>query len=157
MSEITDAPVIEQVRSPAAANAARDDVFARLVSKLSLAALPGRALAAIWSASLGAIAVLAAVKLDLGAQFCLSFAVLGAMLVLRHTARLERTRLFFLACSAFLTFRYLYWRTSSTLGYNGLADFIFMLLLYAAELYGILVALLGLFVTATRCSERRCR
>jgi cellulose synthase (UDP-forming) len=148
MSEITDAPVIDEARPPTAAEAKREDAFARLVAALPLSALPERAIAAIWAGSLAAIAALTAVKLDLRAQFCLSFAVLGAMLLLRHTARLQRTRLFFLVCSAFLTFRYLYWRTTSTLGYNGLADFIFMLLLYGAELYGIVVAMLGLFVNS---------
>ncbi|PMS38381.1 cellulose synthase (UDP-forming) [Trinickia symbiotica] len=110
--------------------------------------VPAWAAAAAWGSSLLAILVLVAVKLDLTAQFCLSFSVLGGMIVLRHTSSLERSRLFFLLCSGFLTFRYLYWRTTSTLGYNGLPDFLFMLLLYGAELYGIVVALLGLFVNS---------
>jgi cellulose synthase (UDP-forming) len=148
MSEITDAPAINEVRHPATDNAVRDDAFGRPVSALFLAPVPGRILAVIWGGSLAAIAVLVTVKLDLGAQFCLSLSLLGAMLVLRHTARLERSRLFFLACSAFLTFRYLFWRTTSTISYNGLADFIFALLLYGAELYGIVVSMLGLFVNS---------
>ena len=106
---------------------------------------------AAWVAVIIGLAPFIFIKLDLRAQFQLAFAVLAAMLVLRQWARLEgtrheRTRLFFLLCSAFLTLRYLYWRTTATLGYNGLADTIFMLLLYGAELYGIVVTLLGLFV-----------
>ncbi|RDK00081.1 cellulose synthase catalytic subunit (UDP-forming) [Paraburkholderia lacunae] len=110
--------------------------------------LPGWAITTLWGSLLAAISVLAVVKLDLSAQICLSFSVLGTMILLRHTARLERTRMFFLLCSVFLTLRYLYWRTTATLGYNGLADFIFMMLLYGAELYGIVVAMLGLFVNS---------
>lgn len=47
----------------------------------------------------------------------------------------------------FLTFRYLHWRTTATLRYRGLGNFVFMLTLYAAELYGIVVAMPGLFVS----------
>lgn len=113
---------------------------------------------AAWAAAIVALAPFIFIKLDLRAQFQLAFAVLAAMLVLRQWARLdgarhERTRLFFLLCSAFLTLRYLYWRTTTTLGYNGLADTVFMLLLYGAELYGIVVTLLGLFVNI-RPTER---
>ncbi len=108
---------------------------------------------AAWAAVIIGLAPFVFIKLDLSAQFKLGFAVLAAMLVLRHWARLEgarheRTRLFFLLCSAFLTLRYLYWRTTDTLGYDGLADCIFMFLLYGAELYGIVVTLLGLFVNS---------
>ena len=103
---------------------------------------------ALWGLSLALLGVLAVVRIDLSAQYLLSFSVLAAMLVLRHVGKLERTRLFFLLCSGFLTFRYLYWRTTSTLGYNGFADCIFMMLLYMAEIYGIVVAMLGLFINS---------
>lgn len=108
---------------------------------------------AAWVAVIVGLAPFVFIKLDLRAQFPLAFSVVAAMLVLRQWARLEgarheRTRLFFLLCSAFLTLRYLYWRTTETLGYNGLADAVFMFLLYGAELYGIVVTLLGLFVNS---------
>lgn len=131
------------------------------VSPLARATRPARARLsssnwlpmAAWAAVIIGLAPFIFIKLDLRAQFQLAFAVLAAMLVLRQWARLEgarheRTRLFFLLCSAFLTLRYIYWRTSATLGYNGLADTIFMLLLYGAELYGIVVTLLGLFINS---------
>jgi cellulose synthase (UDP-forming) len=101
-----------------------------------------------WLVTLAAISVLAAVKVDLAAQFCLSFAVIGAMIALRSVRRFEVARLFFLLCSGFLTFRYLYWRTTSTLDYYGFFDFIFALLLYGAEVYGIVVSSIGLFVNS---------
>jgi cellulose synthase (UDP-forming) len=148
MSEVTDAPAVDKARPSAVARIKRENVVVRLLDALPFSALPERVVAGLWVGSLAAIIVLATVRFDLSAQFYLSFAVLGAMFLLRHTAKLERTRLFFLACSAFLTFRYLFWRTTSTLGYNGLADFIFALFLYVAELYGIVVAMLGLFVNS---------
>ena len=126
----------------------------RCGSMFSLSSFPGWLIGITWGTSLAAIAIVAAVKLDLSAQLCLSFSALGAMLLLRRLVHRERPRLFFLACSAFLTFRYLYWRTTSTLGYNGLVDSVFMILLYGAEIYGVVVSMLGLFVNS-RPLERK--
>jgi len=94
------------------------------------------------------VAVLAIVRIDLQAQFCLAFMTLAVMIVLRRSGLIERTRLFFLLCSAFLSIRYVCWRTTSTLGYNGFADFILMMMMYGAELYGIVLTLGGLFVNS---------
>ncbi|MEM5330883.1 UDP-forming cellulose synthase catalytic subunit [Paraburkholderia sp. JHI2823] len=110
--------------------------------------LPGWAAGLAWLVTLAAVSVIASVRLDLVAQLCLSFAVVATMIALRRVRRFEGVRLFFLLCSGFLTFRYLYWRTTSTLDYYGFFDFIFALLLYFAEIYGIVVASVGLFVNS---------
>ncbi|MDR5828642.1 UDP-forming cellulose synthase catalytic subunit [Caballeronia sp. LP006] len=104
-------------------------------------------------AAFAVVAVLAMVRIDLEAQFCLAFATLAVMVVLRRSRFIEHTRLFFLLCSAFLSMRYVCWRTTSTLGYNGFADFILMMMMYGAELYGIVLTLGGLFVNS-RALER---
>lgn len=101
-----------------------------------------------WGVTLVAVFLIAAAKVDLAAQFCLSFSVVGVMILLRRSKRFEYARLFFLLCSGFLTARYLVWRTSSTLDYSGFFDFTFSLLLYSAEIYGIVVASIGLFVNS---------
>lgn len=101
-----------------------------------------------WCMAFTVVAVLAIVRIDLQAQFCLAFMTLAVMIVLRRSGLIERTRLFFLLCSAFLSIRYVCWRTTSTLGYNGFADFILMMMMYGAELYGIVLTLGGLFVNS---------
>ncbi|WP_213233153.1 UDP-forming cellulose synthase catalytic subunit [Caballeronia sp. NK8] len=101
-----------------------------------------------WCMAFAVVAVLAMVRIDLQAQFCLAFMTLAVMIVLRRSGLIERTRLFFLLCSAFLSIRYVCWRTTSTLGYNGFADFILMMMMYGAELYGIVLTLGGLFVNS---------
>ncbi|SAK98955.1 cellulose synthase [Caballeronia pedi] len=101
-----------------------------------------------WCMAFAVVAVLAMVRIDLQAQFCLAFMTLAVMIVLRRSGLVERTRLFFLLCSAFLSIRYVCWRTTSTLGYNGFADFILMMMMYGAELYGIVLTLGGLFVNS---------
>ncbi len=148
MDRRVETPLIDEAAPMHAIGNAAARRLSRYFDALQLPSIPSWAIAPAWCGSLIAIVVLVVVKLDLTAQFCVSFSVLAAMVALRHMARLERSRLFFLLCSAFLTFRYLYWRTTSTLDYNGLPDFIFMLLLYGAELYGIVVAMLGLFVNS---------
>ncbi|TKC78082.1 UDP-forming cellulose synthase catalytic subunit [Trinickia terrae] len=116
--------------------------------------LPPWAAVLAWLATLAAVAIVVTVKIDLAAQFCLSFSVVGAMILLRRTRNYELARLFFLLCSGFLTFRYLYWRTTSTLTYYGVADFTFSLLLYGAEIYGIVVASIGLFINSRPLTRR---
>ncbi|RDU94776.1 UDP-forming cellulose synthase catalytic subunit [Trinickia dinghuensis] len=148
MSEATETITVDQARRPITAGARLASARKSCRDARALATLPEWGVVALWAASLAALGVLAVVKLDLSAQYRLSFSVVAAMLVLRRTGDQRHTRLFFLLCSGFLTFRYLYWRTTSTLGYNGFADFVFMLLLYGAELYGIVVAMLGLFVNS---------
>lgn len=120
-------------------------------SRLSLR---GWGVALAWCLTLVAVALVVALKIDLSAQFTLSYSVLAVMILLRRTGRFEHVRLFFLLCSAFLTFRYLYWRTTSTLDYYGLADFTFSMLLYGAEIYGIVVASIGLFVNSRPLDRR---
>jgi len=55
-------------------------------------------------------------------------------------------RLVFVLLSAYLTLRYLWWRSFETLIYTNPVDFVGMSLLFVAEVYSITVHLLGLFV-----------
>jgi cellulose synthase catalytic subunit (UDP-forming) len=55
-------------------------------------------------------------------------------------------RLVFVLVAAYLTLRYLWWRSFETLIYTNPIDFVGMSLLFVAELYSITVHLLGLFV-----------
>ncbi len=80
-------------------------------------------------------------------QFAIGWSLVLALLVL---SRLERAgkpplRIIFIALSAFLSIRYAVWRTTETLVYTGPLDFAGMLALYAAEMYAIVLHLLGAF------------
>jgi hypothetical protein len=57
-------------------------------------------------------------------------------------------RLVFVLVAAYLTLRYLWWRSFETLIYTNPADFVGMSLLFGAEVYSITLHLLGLFVNA---------
>lgn len=55
-------------------------------------------------------------------------------------------RLLFAMIATFLCLRYLFWRSFSTLTYEGPFDFLGMAAIYAAELHGILVFLFGIVI-----------
>jgi len=60
--------------------------------------------------------------------------------------RHQPLRLLILVIAAFLALRYIQWRTFETLMYTGPGDFIGMSLLYLAEVYGLIIYFLGMFV-----------
>lgn len=101
---------------------------------------------AAWTAVFALVLALISIRIDLAAQYVLGGGILALMLFLRKFGYVTRFRVFFLMLSAFLLLRYIWWRSFYTLGYNGLPDFIFMVLLYAAEIYGVVIALLSFFV-----------
>lgn len=75
----------------------------------------------------------------------------GCFLIILLMYRLKVTRrqpwrLLFLIVGAFLALRYIQWRTFDTLMYTGPGDFIGMALLYLAEVYGLAIYFLGMFV-----------
>lgn len=73
------------------------------------------------------------------------FAAILLMYKLKKTRR-QPLRLLLLVIAAFLALRYMQWRTFETLLYSGPGDFLGMTLLYLAEVYGLVIYLLGIFV-----------
>lgn len=73
------------------------------------------------------------------------FFIILLMYRLKLTRR-QPWRLLFLIVAAFLGLRYIQWRTFDTLLYTGPGDFFGMSLLYLAEVYGLLIYFMGMFV-----------
>ena len=74
----------------------------------------------------------------------------GCVLILIVCNRIEKfkkppLRLFFVLVSIFINVRYLIWRTTETLVYDGVLDCIGMSLLYGAELYALSLHFMGIF------------
>jgi len=85
---------------------------------------------------------------DESRQFVLGWGCF-AILVLMFKARLFKRppwRFVFIILSAFLALRYFFWRTTVSLVYTGLWDFIAMTALYLAEVYSMIIHFLGMFV-----------
>ncbi|WP_051328889.1 UDP-forming cellulose synthase catalytic subunit [Geminicoccus roseus] len=79
-------------------------------------------------------------------QFALALVVLAVLAALRITGLAKLCRTFFIFAAAFLSWRYLSWRVADTLPDPGTLAFIPGVLLFAAEIYGILMLFLGVFV-----------
>jgi cellulose synthase (UDP-forming) len=96
----------------------------------------------------GAVFVLAAVRLSADNQLLLG---VGMLALLRasgcaRTVHPDGSRVVVILIGAFITLRYWWFRTTETLGYWGPWDFTFLILLYLAETYGILIHFMGMFV-----------
>ena len=80
------------------------------------------------------------------------FIALGVTLVRLESdqpdsATSESLHLFLLTLSSLMTLRYLYYRTTYTLNFDGVLNSVFTLLLYVAELYAIATLFLSYFQT----------
>jgi len=92
------------------------------------------------------ILFLASLRVDSTTQFYLSMVLFVALLVIRRYEHSEFWWVLFLALSSFVVLRYFLWRTFYTLGYNDFFSFIGSIILYAAEIYGVLMFFLSTFV-----------
>ena len=92
-----------------------------------------------------ALAVLAIITpLDLKYQF--AFGIFGAVLFLAiNRIRDQRGRIGVMILSALVSTRYLWWRTTETLGFTDPFDAMFGYGLYAAEVYAWIVLMIGYF------------
>src|SRR4029077_5483582 len=72
--------------------------------------------------------------------------VLLCLLVMRRMPLRDIGRIVFLLLGTYLTARYFFWRTFSTLAYYDFFSFVGAILLYLAEVFGITLYLLSIFV-----------
>ena len=87
-------------------------------------------------------------SLSIGNQFVLGIGLLVTIFVC-HTLRSytkEFGRVLIITLGAYLSLRYWQFRTTETILYHGPWDFLFLVLLYLAETYGIFTHLMGIFV-----------
>ncbi len=115
------------------------------------------ALQGAWIGALMLTIFAASITVNLHAQILMAVTLLIAMLALRtmHKQKLVAAihlrsfiRILFLLAGAYLTLRYFFWRTFNTLSYHDFFSFSAALLLYSAEIYGITIYLLSIFVNA---------
>lgn len=106
-------------------------------------------LGALSFVALVALVMMASVPLTLPAQGLLSVATLLIMIGILSIGGMEKWRLLFALVGLFLVLRYIIWRTFYTIPFHAdLPTFIPGLLLYFAELYAVLVLVIGFFSIA---------
>lgn len=119
--------------------------FARLLAwraRVDATRLAWGVLAACWL-------YLAWLPVSVGSQATLAWSAIAVLWVTkRHADRHPLWRLAFLCLAALLTARYIAWRATATLDFAGWASWLAAITLFAAELYGVTVYGLGLFINA---------
>jgi len=114
-----------------------------------------RILLILWIFLLLAFLYLAYIPVDLKSYAIIGPTILATMLILdRFFPHKNIYRFLYLFLAAYLSVRYILWRTFFTLHFNGILNFTAALLLYLAELYGIIIFLLGLFVNINPLDRR---
>ena len=103
-------------------------------------------LSVAWAVIFVMVLIVAAIPVDARAQLLAAGWVLVVMSIMRRTRLIPLYRVFFMCLGAYLTARYFFWRTLSTLGYYDLPSYIGTLLLYFAEVFGITLYMLSIFV-----------
>jgi cellulose synthase (UDP-forming) len=105
--------------------------------------------AVVWALASALIIVLVTLPINTRTQLITSLLVVGVMMVIRALKAEGQWRLVALAFGTAMVFRYVYWRTTSTLPpLNQLENFIPGLLVYLAEMYSVLMLGLSLFVVS---------
>ncbi len=81
-------------------------------------------------------------------QFVIGYGAMFFMLIILQFKELSPNIILFVKFVGFIVvMRYLYWRTFESLTYDGFLDFIGALLLYFAEVFAIIIYLLGIFTS----------
>jgi len=81
-------------------------------------------------------------------QFAVGYGVMFIMLVALQFKKLPENVVLFIKFMGFIVvMRYLYWRTFASLTYEGFFDFTGAILLYIAEVFAIIIYLLGIFTS----------
>jgi len=98
----------------------------------------------------------AGLTLSIQNQFFLSLSILVFLFFIKWAQPVsgDFSRIALVTLSAYLSLRYWFFRTTLTLTYTGFWDFIFLILLYLAESYGIFTHLIGMFVNISPLQRR---
>ena len=107
----------------------------------------------LWFAGFSFLLYLATVPLTIISQAILVVALLAVLLLFGEAGRFARhedvqhvMRISIIIVAGFISLRYFYWRSTTTITYHDLPSFIAAIALYLAEAYGITIYLLGAFV-----------
>ena len=99
-----------------------------------------------WSAVFICVIYTASISTDIYGQRWLAVLVLLSLMTLRRLPLRDIGRVIFLLLGTYLTARYFFWRTFTTLTYYDFFSYVGAILLYLAEVFGITLYLLSIFV-----------
>ncbi len=94
----------------------------------------------------GSLLYLVNLRIDVYGQAFVTLALLVSLQLLRNFKYHAFVRVLFIAISSFLVLRYFFWRINYTLSYHDFWSFIGTIVLFLAELYGVLMFFFSAFV-----------
>lgn len=101
----------------------------------------------LWFVIAAGLAYLSSAQADPYQQCYFSIGLLAVFFVFKYVNPARRgARIFFLAIATFIVLRYLFWRVLYTIEFTDWVSFSCAIILFLAELYGIVVFLIGNFV-----------
>ena len=101
----------------------------------------------LWFLMAAGLAYLSSAQADPYQQCYFSIGLLAVFFVFKYVNPARRAaRIFFLAIATFIVLRYLFWRVLYTIEFTDWVSFTCAIVLFLAELYGIVVFLIGNFV-----------
>lgn len=104
----------------------------------------------LWSIGISSLLYISSVPTTLMSQVISAYSIIIILLFIYERQEIKGTlRLFFIILGSYLTLRYFFWRTFNTLGPRDLLSWSIAILLYAAEVYGMIVHFLGVFVNVS--------
>lgn len=111
-------------------------------------------IAFFWTTALLCAFYLLAALTDFRDQIFVGVVLLGVMIATKFNPNNRVMRICFLTAAAFLIGRYLFWRTLYTVEFTDWVSFTCAIILYLAELYGIMIFLFGLVVNVNPITRR---
>ncbi len=101
----------------------------------------------IWLLAAAGLAYLSSGQADFYPQLYLSSGLLVALFIVKRFDSKKRVpRVFFLGIATFIVLRYFFWRVLYTIEFTDWVSFICALILFAAEIYGMAIFMVGNFV-----------
>ncbi len=94
----------------------------------------------------GSLLYLVNLRIDIYGQAFVTLVLLAALQLLRYFKKHSFVRVCFITMSCFLVLRYFFWRINYTLSYQDFWSFIGTIVLFLAELYGVLMFFFSAFV-----------
>jgi cellulose synthase (UDP-forming) len=108
--------------------------------------IPTSVLLTLWFMCFGIFLLFAAVPVDIDSQIMVGLVIMALLSTMQNRNLRQYMRVFFLILAAYLSLRYFFWRTFNTISFNDPLSFAAALALYLAEIYGMTVYFLGIFV-----------
>ncbi len=100
----------------------------------------------LWFLSFLAFLFVCSLHLEHRSQWYLAGALLAGLFLFRFMKRTPAVRVIFLCFAFFIVLRYFFWRSLETLEFYDWLSFSIAIVLFLAEVYGIMIFLLGSFV-----------